>query len=162
MTKSEKSPALLAPEWLSLAEAVERLGKSPSTLERWVAAGVIQSKLEPRPGRKPERLYRAADLDHVMRGETVPAGRALTVKKLTPPALLSREGANAPGAPAPQERVSVTAKLWLTLAEAQAYSGFGEAYLYGLMKEGKIVGVKGGPKGSWVIGRKSLEEYGGG
>ena len=86
--------------------------------------------------------------------------RALaTVKRGTPALPSGRETERAPDG---AERVSITAKLWLTPAEAQAYSGLGEAYLAGLVKAGKIVGVKGGPHGSWVLHRRSLEGYAGG
>jgi excisionase family DNA binding protein len=48
---------VLTGSWLTLTEASEILHRSPSTIDRMVAADEIPTRLEPRPGRKPERLY---------------------------------------------------------------------------------------------------------
>ena len=52
-------------ESLPLSEAPARRERSPKTLARLVAAGEVKSRTEPRPGRKPERLYHAGDIERL-------------------------------------------------------------------------------------------------
>jgi hypothetical protein len=52
--------------WLSLAEVVERLHRSHSTVERLVARDELVSKLFSRPGRKPERLYSSTSVNKLV------------------------------------------------------------------------------------------------
>ena len=46
-------------------------------------------------------------------------------------------------------------KLFLTLAEAAAYSGLPKSYLHGLIGEGKLKAIKAG---GWRIRRSDLEQ----
>lgn len=172
---------LLPEDWLTLAETLGRLGKSQSTLERLVGSAAIASKLETRAGRKPERLYSAKDVARV--AERGGAGNSRTlavapasVKKLTadgiPLTATSIDGAITKWVEEQarqrewreaqeRERVPLSEKLWLTVAEARTYSGLGAAYLLDLIASKKVVAVKGGPQGSWVIRRQSLAAYSG-
>ena len=57
--------ALIAREWVGMDEAEILLGKSQKTVERLAAAGELRSMLEPREGRKPQRMYHAGDLQRI-------------------------------------------------------------------------------------------------
>lgn len=166
-SKPNNAPTLLTEGWLTLAEALESLGKSQSTLERLVGSRQIASRLEKRPGRKPERLYKAEDIARLRAGE----GSHVTTREVSPSVkkLTAGEGASAvissldavmtKWGEGQGSRVAIREKLTLTIAEASAYSGFGVAYLIGLIDTGKVRALKAGPNGSWVIVRRSLEEY---
>ncbi len=164
-SKNSATPMLLTGGWLTLGEALEQLGKSQSTLERLVGSRAIASRLEPRPGRKPERLYRAEDIGKQAERNGAGNTRSLaTVKKLTPPVLTpSALDAVMTKWEDRQQRapvlVPIAQKLWLTVPEAAAYSGFGEGFLLGLIDRRLVRAAKHGPRGSWVIQRKSLEQF---
>ena len=126
----------------------------------------LASRLEPRPGRKPERLYKAEDIaQQAARGGAGNTRSLAPLKKspaptLTPAALgaVMTEWENRPRR-TPEEAVPIAQKLWLTVREAAAYSGFGEGFLLGLIDRRLVRAMKNGPHGSWVIKRQSLEEF---
>jgi hypothetical protein len=60
--KDTTIPGQLNPDWLPREEVVRILGISKSTIERMVLSRKLRSKTTPRPGRKPERLYKAEDV----------------------------------------------------------------------------------------------------
>src|SRR5579875_249373 len=127
---SAPSPSIR--EWIPLKEVVERLGKSETTVLRLVQSKQLQSKLEPREGRKPERMYHAGDVERLAReAEERPLTQALAAR---PTALmLAPDFANATAAIAERflepRPVSVTSKLWLSLDEAVEYSGLAKSDL---------------------------------
>ncbi len=171
MTKLTKSPKEAAPtildsDWLTLAETKDRLKASQSTVERRVEAGALKTKFSPRPGRKPEKLYRRADVERLEKEEEAGNSRSPSpvVAMRKPPTselALSPTTFSAIGDLMKQwgTQLPLREKLWLSLAEAAAYSGLGEGYLMGLLETGKVHAVKGGPHGQWRIGRVSLDGY---
>ena len=150
-------------EWLTLGETIATLEKSASTIERAVAAGRIRSKLEPRPGRKPERMYNAGDLERIKDAEQErnlrfpapykkPEPKSAAMLMGLQPEMISSlrdvmmEWRNAP--------IPVTVKLWLTIEEAAAYSGRSRSRLLQWCREGKVTAER---DGGWRIHRASLE-----
>jgi predicted DNA-binding transcriptional regulator AlpA len=150
---------MMSREWLTLAETVQKLGKSQSTIERWVGNGALRSKQEPRQGRKPERLYSAADIERLASQVQQANTRSIALAK--PPSQLTI----APDAISALRDVMMEwrkpPKLWLSLEEAAAYSGLSESHIIGCVDTGHIIGRKAGPYGAWRIHRASLEEYDG-
>lgn len=160
---------ILKPEYLTVDETCQRLQLSPRTLEKWVKDKRIQSKLEPRDGRKPERVYSRPDVERIQkereaRAERQPETREL-VKAPTPLSLvvpaelkeaareIVREWASEVRAALPE--VSIKDKLWLTWEEAVAYSGLPYGSLRKLAQERNILARKYGR--SWRVNRESLE-----
>jgi hypothetical protein len=161
-------------EWLTLAETVRELGKSQSTVERLVGSGALKSKLEPREGRKPERLYSAEDVRRFA-GGAEPNTRSVGLVKSPPETRLAivpdaisavrevmTEWRNQP------PPISIREKLWLTLDEAAELSGLSAGFLRDSMvashnyREGEnLIGIKAGPHGAWRIQRASLEAFAG-
>ena len=148
---------MISSEWLSLAEALKRLGKSQSTLERLVLAGAIRSKLEPRPGRKPERLYTASDVAR----EAAAPSRVVVPVPVTKPTLqvgseaissfrdVMTEWLNRP--------VNITKKIWLTVNEARELTGFTRRDLGELVAAKELNARRSGRK--LLIQRASLEAF---
>ena len=151
-------------EWVALEEATKMLGKSAKTVERLVACGELRSKLEARDGRKPQRLYHAGHLQRI-KEQAIPAPaaepkRALLPAKTTEIAIapnfvttlndVMTKWLNRP------ESIGVREKLWLSLEEAQQYSGLSRNMLLDLCREGRVVACK---SGGWRIRRASLEEF---
>jgi hypothetical protein len=165
MKKSELVGAtVLEGDWLTLAETVRAIGRSQSTVERLVGSGALKSKLEPRPGRKPERLYNADDVRRLADGHAPPNSRSLAVIKPPPESRLavSKDTISAVRELMTEWRndpqVPVVSKLWLTIDEAHAYSGRSRRRLLIWCREGKIVAVR---DGGWRIKRTSLEAFAG-
>jgi DNA-binding transcriptional ArsR family regulator len=153
-----KSPAVITQQWLTLSEALEALGKSQSTLERLAGRGEIQTKLQPVPGRKSERLYLASDVAR-HKGEVsqqAPSRSAPSVKKLTEHVSISSlENVLTRW----RDTTPVAEKLWLRVDEAASFCGLTESYLVKLRREGKVVAIRGGERGSWVYLKESLEAW---
>ena len=163
----ENQTAVALVEWINKEEACERLGKSEKTLERLVLTGEVESRLEPRPGRKPERLYHAASVE---RSKDEDDGRREERKAKALGALVpvaadgARESALvladvAREVAAPFQRVPLHYKLWHTWDEASAYSGIPRLYVKQLAQAGKIEAQKFGR--SWRVKRASLEAFAG-
>lgn len=158
----EKKATLLPSEWLTLEEAVRILGKSAKTLERLVRSGALASKLEPRAGRKAERLYEAAGVQK-LKQEPPPraAPQALTVRPKAETALAVPQDflRDALGQFVNhRDRVGIREKLWLSIEEAGLYSGLCRNHLLRLCREEKLVAVK---SPGWRIRRASLEAFAG-
>lgn len=169
-------PATLR-EWLTLKETIEALEKSSTTVERLVASQRLRSKLEPRPGRKAERVYHAGDVERLKRAEEEGRRQPALVLPKAPPV----PAVPAPLALAPETRdlarelmerlagprpVALTEKLWLNLDEAAEYSGLARTFLRDSCvepehyKEGEnLIGIRGGPHNALRIQRKSLEAF---
>jgi excisionase family DNA binding protein len=159
-------------EWLPLADATKALGKSQTTIERLVAAEELRSKLEPRPGRKPERVYHAGDIERLVNNPTLSHATQQKTMALALPDTLSdslrrlvdviaqqaaERKAETDRKPESESKpsVSLSEKLWLTIEEAE-YSGLPRGYLLRLIRKGQIVATK---TPSWRIQRASLEEF---
>jgi hypothetical protein len=160
-------PATINPDWLPLDETMARLGKSQSTIERLVGSRALRSMLSPRPGRKPERLYSAEDVERLKEESGAATSRTVTVAKKAPGALISGDGNVMLSSLVPLltkwlnggQGTRASEKLWLSLEEATAYSGLAESFLERAIREGKLRAVKGGPHGAWSIQRASLEAF---
>jgi len=174
-----ETPAVLAGEWLTLAETMRLLEKSQSTVERMVTAGAIATKVEPRPHRKPERLYNAADVRRMAENER-DLGRSLRLVKapvstqlaIPAEAISSLRDVTAEwgkGVTASlhevmtewqkgAKRPRLSEKLWLSLDEAVEYSGLSRADLLTLCQHDRLVARK---SGGWKIQRQSLEAFDG-
>ena len=139
-------------EWLPVSEACAALGKSQSTIER-IPSERLRSRLEPRPGRKPERMYYASDVERIKHEDAdkenhrVPAVKAPAQFAIAPDTITALVNAVTEYRNAPPAQ-----KLWLSLEEAAAYSGLGRSILKRLAK-------RAGPHGAWRISRKSLEAF---
>jgi hypothetical protein len=160
MESEQVTAAVLDGEWLTLEEAARLSGKSPSTIERRAAEGRLRSKLEPRARRKPERLYRAEDVEQLKAASGIHAvsetaiGAAgqqhLTFAYLLQELLRRNQPPPLP-APAPLP--------WITLQEAAESIGLAAGFLRREIKAGKIAANRGGPHGALRIHRASLEAY---
>lgn len=155
MKKSQAQNAtVLAGDWYTLAETIGKLNKSQSTIDRLVGAGELKSKTEPRPGRKPERLYSAEDVEKLAIRVQEPS-RALRV--IRPPA--QSQLAIPPDAITALRDVMKDLRkprLWLTLEEAEDYSGIPRAMLLELCKTTRLNAFKWR---GWKIRRESLEAF---
>jgi hypothetical protein len=165
--------------YISRREALKLGATSKATLERRVRAGRLDSKLIPRVGKSKERVYKAAD---VARLKEERERRALA---LPPSALVRKPSSGVPSEffhelvklmrelaldhqqqkrqlampePKPQKpAVPVEQKLWLSPAEAKAYSGLTRNDLRKLVRDDALA-VRGSGRGL-RIQRKSLEEF---
>jgi len=160
-----ESPTIMHPDWLTLSEAVQLLGKSVRTVERLGQLEIVSTRTEPRPGRKPETLYSTADLLKAKQ-ERIPA--------TIPPSDIPPNLAKSPVAKFPpldlaklseigrelvqqgRERPRLTERLYLSLDEAQTLSGLGKAFLLREVKRGRLVACKAP---GWRIQRESLETW---
>lgn len=154
------APAANLREWLNLNETMKALGRSSSTIERLAASDRLRSKLEPRAGRKPERLYHAGDVEQLKAAAGVHAVSETAIgsasqQQLTFAYVLrellrrSEPAALPPPSPRP----------WITLEEAAEDYGLAPAFLRKQIKAGRIVGVRGGPHGALRIRRESVEAF---
>lgn len=158
--------SVIAREWINLEQATAQLGKSPKTIERLVSAGHLRSRLEPREGRKPERLYHSGDLERI-KAEAIPAPAAEPKRAIVP--AKTQELTISPHTVTTlndvmtrwlnrDQAVGVREKLWLNLDEAHAYSGRSKRWLLVMCREGKLTAQK---DGGWKIRRASLEAFAG-
>lgn len=167
-------------EWLALTEATARLERSPKTLERLVAAGEVKSRTEPRPGRKPERVYHAGDIERIRFDEergnrtraVVPArpvstelmvgGDSAAVLRELFERLGADRKADREAEDARQDRQlyrdQLRSKLWLTWHEASDHSGIPVAALRKLAQDEQRIVARQFGRRSLVL-RSSLEDY---
>jgi hypothetical protein len=156
-----------APEWLPKAAAARRLGVSPRQIERHIAAGRLRSRRESRlPHQTAAPVYVSVeDLAAIESGaphyhpmvEQPPAEAAApkpnALARQLPPAepvsMLRFFTPDPPPAPRP----------WLTLDEAEAFSGLPVSWLRRAAAEGRVdainVALRGRPR--WRIRRAALE-----
>lgn len=166
-------PDTIPANYLDRRTALETLGVSEATLDRMASDGRVASKTEPRPGRKPERVYSAQDVERLKaekekRREARPPSALAPKTQLMLPAFdgvaeAMRELASSLAYRVDDERersenFTLREKLWLTLEEAAAYSGLARRDLVRLRREGKLVARK---SGGWKYLRRSLEEFAG-
>jgi hypothetical protein len=130
-------------KWLDTDNAVKKLAKSKATLYRLVAVGEIRSKEEKREGRKPERLFAEADIEHVLTSNV----------RVTPARQLAI--APTPQLPAPQTIQAIRRPI-LRIDEAAIEFGLPASYVSELCREGKIAAIR---RGAWFLSRKSLERF---
>jgi excisionase family DNA binding protein len=101
----------------------------------------------------PPHKWQTAVIDCTLRGycglQSIRSARA-------GPAILAAPDDAEAGKPA---ELRLTEKLWLSLEEAAALTGFSESFLARNVEQGTIAAVKGGPHESWRIRRASLEAF---
>jgi hypothetical protein len=148
-------------DWPTIPEAAAKVGASQRTIERRIAAGEIETRTRPRPGKRPETVCHPRDIDkllppaHVMptNGST-----ALQVRRTeigpTFDAAVERIASILTSSRDTGGNVAITEKLWLTLDEAAELSGLGYSVLKGLAKPV-------GPHGALRVQRKALEAFNG-
>lgn len=150
-------------DWLTMGETIAALGKSASTVERLVGSGRIKSQLEPRPGRKPERMYSAGDVERLKQQDDERSGNVSVPFRRAPQGptqlAISADTVSSIREMLTEWKNPPKPKLWLNLEEACAYSGLGVSALLAAVAEGKIAGGKYGPHGALAVHRASLEEY---
>jgi hypothetical protein len=177
LSEEETTHTVLDREWLSAAETLKVLNRSQSTLDRLVAAKDLASKVEPRAGRKPERLYKAEDVQRIAKaaGETSRAPRGVrpptpSQLAIAPEAISSLRDVTAGWGNAVtsslrelmtewldgRDRIGAREKLWLTIDEAVELSGRSRAWLLRVCQEGQLTAEK---DGGWRILRRSLEVF---
>jgi D-alanyl-D-alanine carboxypeptidase len=167
--------------WYTEAEAAARLGTTARTVQRYIEQGKIEVQKRPRDGKKPENVCNPRDVAalmpsaHVM-PEATPAtsnggteiavfpnqqrmpfdtGVLLNFIEALTVALQRQQQPALPAAAAPAE----TLPPWLTLSEASAQSRLSPSFLREQIRAGKLIAVRGGPHGSRLISRKSLESF---
>ena len=149
--------------WLTLAETASRLQRSEKTILRMCAAGELQRRDRPRPGKKPETVIHPADVDrleqamrapHVMPAVGSNGGAASTALAPIAPTALA-ELPHTTGVairtetPMPIDRLlaslsraSAPPPLWLTIAEASEYSGLSQSLLRRLIANGRLPSIR--------------------
>ena len=160
-------------QWPTLDEAAAQLQTSPRTLQRQHRRGMLELRKRPRSGRKPENVCNPADLErlqataYVLPPETPPKttnGIATRVPRAgstrLSESILERLALALPP-PAGCPAVPLDRKLWLTLEEASAYSGFGRSVLERGIADGQLTAEKRGPRRAWIVQRASLEIFAG-
>lgn len=151
-------------EWLTTDETCRILGKALRTVQEMAKAGMLKYKMEARPGTKPQRLYDARDV----RREAPPASlpqpyspprpaRPAPPRQLEAPVLVEESKPPAPAKESVYDLRQLRLKLWLTVEEASAYSGFGRKHLLDLIETRSVQAEKWGVGGAWIIRRASLE-----
>lgn len=176
-TQNHVYPKLV--EWIPEAEAVARLGRSAKTLERIVLAGEVDTKLEPRAGKKPQKLYYAPTIERIASeiaergdrrrreatGEARPNASSsdLVISKpvdvkmaLSSETLTTIEGVLERWLDR-DEKLDVFQKIWLTWEEARDVSGIPYGVLRKLCVEGEILAKQFGR--SWRVHRESLQAW---
>lgn len=179
--------AVISGDSLTIAEAARELDKSERSIERLVAAGKLDSRIETSSGRRVRRIT-AASLErfreaqallradppptdsHVVPTRNVGPGgsdsRRTEVALAVPDALSSfferimklQEFAAKVNAETAAERAAQE-KLWLTIDEAAAYSGIAQSCLRELIAAGQIEALRIGAHRAWRIRRVSLEAF---
>jgi excisionase family DNA binding protein len=130
-------------EWLTETEAQQLLQKSRATLRRFVSSGAIQTKLERLSGsRQKQTLFRAGDVERLAQEPE--------------PALMKQPRTLLPTAARLLPAVPIN-KLFLTLAEAHAYSGLHKSLLIRLVNSGHLRRVPG--TRHWLIARSALDAF---
>ena len=153
----------LTDAWPTQQEAADTLQISTKTIERYAQEGKIEMRKRPRPGRKAENVCNPTDIERLLpAAHVMPAqGQQIALRK-APPALLpdwdaalARISTMLTGQ---KDTVEIHRKIWLTLEEAQAYSGRSRAWLLRLCRYGELIAEK---DRGWKIRRGSLEQYNG-
>lgn len=156
--------------WLTKAEAADRLGISERTLDRLCAgANGPERQTRRRPGKRPEVVFNPDDVAarqpkqplHVVPSGSnvvarVPGGAGAALPTGLPPefSLLALAAYERAVASAPE----LQPRPFLTLAEAADYSGLTETFLRKLVSEGKLSAVR---DRSLKIRKASLDEFAG-
>lgn len=165
-------------EWLTKAEAAERLGVSVRTLERYSSAGRLQSgKRAAKHGA--EAVFDAESIDALKAELEAPAsdvvleerksdkGSTSLVKRrdegLSLRLIEALEALTKASAPALLEgatkapNVPIADKLTLSLKEAAALAGFSRAYLLEAIHSGELLAEK--RAGKWNLKRSDIDEW---
>lgn len=144
-------------QWKLKADAIRDLGLSERTIERLIQAGRIRTAQRRVPGRRPLTVLHPDDVEQIRR-EIIPA------QPTGPPPVPAARHSN--GAPLPSlsfeafqallrgPAVPLHRKLYLTVAEAVAYSGLPKAVLLRWIHAGTLPAIRAG---GYRIRRADLE-----
>jgi hypothetical protein len=161
---------VLPSEYVTTEKAMKQLGKSERSLQRLVASGDLRFITE--DGTR-TRFYHAGDLERILEEGTktqreqptgrlprsLPAGGGLVRQSPARLALmLEPRLAKLYAAAHVVEPIPLWRKLWLTLDEAQVYSGLSHGDLVQLCREQRLTARK---SPGWRIRRDSLEQFDG-
>lgn len=141
-----QSPA----EWLTLDHALRLFGRSKATLYRFVKTGQIATLQTPQPGRKPESLFRKADILQMKETGSERKQRMSKVSALVP------HQAASPAIRQPTTALIASPRPVLRLEEAAAEFGLPANYLLELVQQKAIPAVK---RGAWYLSRRGLERF---
>jgi hypothetical protein len=171
-TSSAGQAVALASGWLATEEVMRELGKARRTIQELAQQGRLKWRWSEREGMRPERVYRAEDVELLKSSARPKAQPRQRPKALPAPAeatlalsadatdylkrILERWSNAPPQLALPLPPVPLTEKLWLNLDEASEYSGLARADLERLCRNGTLVARK---SGGWKILRKSLEAF---
>jgi hypothetical protein len=132
--------------WISKDEVIERTGLDERTIERQAKKKTPRRAYRPIPGRKPLPVFHPDDVEKLL------------TRTLTPIPLKTKglPATRKPAAiPAPLF-VPISRKLFLTIAEAVAYSGLSDTLLRRSLHAGILAGMR---DGGWKIWREDLERF---
>ncbi len=165
-------------DWPTLEEAATTLETSVRTMWRHIERGDVEVRKRALPGRKPANIVNPRDVDKLRPQPFVmPAAPPEEMQTAVVPVLpssLERGVIDGIAAalkslsgvvsipPASNLTVPIDRKLWLTLAEAVAYTGFGSSVLRRGITDGTLEAQRGGPNGATIVRRSSLEAFDGG
>jgi predicted DNA-binding transcriptional regulator AlpA len=176
-----EAPNVLPAGFVTLSEACEILGRSDSTIERYVAQKKLEQRIIRQPGsRRTVRTYPKAALIELRKAEerkkdvrppsaVAPKPPAVALALAAPVAAtsqaLEKVAAGIVGFTSAfdsftqrKPSVPITEKLWLSLEEAEELSGLARATLLKLAQSGAVAALK---SGGWRLQRKSLEAFNG-
>lgn len=159
---AEAKATVLAGEWLSTEETMRELGKARRTIQEIAQRGELQWTMASRGnGMRPERLYNAADVKKLKAEAQKMALVRREPRERVPAAMqaLQLVAAVREVAQASLPAIPLKEKLWLSLEEAEAYSGIAEPSLRELLEDGQLKALRIGPYRTLRILRKSLEAF---
>jgi|SRR5579884_330049 len=145
-------------QWPTIAEAAAALQTSSRSIERRIAAGEIEARHRPRPGRKPETVCNPADIERLkpqpfVMPETAANGALTKAEKIPAAGALDLIAAAIAGA----HHTGPPARTWLTAAEAAEASGLSIRLLKRLASAGQIAAVR--DKRQWKFHREKLAAW---
>ena len=170
-SEQEQQPDLSS--WPTHTEAAAQLATNERTIRRWIEAGRLKAAYRPAAGRKPIAVVDPADIER-LRTERQPVLLVEAVQTSTnPDSMPDVRIAPAPGSPRGGDPFAGLAahlarlaaafpaaqpKPWLTLSEAEAYSGLPRAWLIAQARSGALraVNVGQGTKEFWRFNREGL------
>ena len=163
---SQQTITVLQSDWYDKAQTMKKLNIAERTLQTWTKDGRIRFKMQSVKGKRPERVYRAADVEKIRdAGPPASERKEVAVREpapAKPPSLESqaflllctelREQRKAEFETRERER----AVSFLTLPEAAAYLRLPKAYVLRAIQEGRLEAVRAG---GWKIQQRSLQRF---
>lgn len=148
--------------WLTKQQAAQALGVSIKTVENLHSSKQLQKAKRTRPGLPPIAVYHPDDVERLRKARQPPNGQPFVL-----PANASLPAARDTVVPnkldfsvlfenlSRTSNVRIAERVYLTMAEASAYSGLPRTHLHNLIKEATLPALKTGA--GWRIRRRDLE-----